>query len=42
MEQIEKDYKEMRKTIKDLSMSYMDIQVEMYEDEYMKKTSITN
>ena len=37
MEQIEKDYDEMGMTIKDLTMSYMDKQDEMYEDVYMKK-----
>ena len=37
MEQIEKDYEEIGMTIKDLTMSYMDKQDEMYEDVYKKK-----
>ena len=37
MEQIEKDYEEMGMTLKDLELSYMDKQDEMYEDVYMKK-----
>tara|TARA_B100001063_G_C16268786_1_gene313511 strand:- start:15 stop:194 length:180 start_codon:yes stop_codon:yes gene_type:complete len=37
MEQIEKDYEEMEKTISDLTISYMDKQGEIYEDVYMKK-----
>ena len=37
MEHIEKDYEEMGMTIKDLTMSYIDKQDEMYEDVYMKK-----
>ena len=37
MEQIEKDYEEMGMTLKDLELSHMDKQDEMYEDVYMKK-----
>ena len=37
MGQIEMDYEEMGITLKDLELSYMDKQDEMYEDVYMKK-----
>jgi len=37
MEQIEKDHEEMGMTLKDVELSYMDKQYEMYEDVYMKK-----